>query len=54
MSQKLLVDPFKLVENTSQFIKDFLENYNENRDKGYFLEVDIQYCEKLHDLHNSR
>ena len=25
---------------------------NEESDKGYFLEVDVQYAEKLHDLHN--
>ena len=25
---------------------------NEESDKGYFLEVDVQYPEKLHDLHN--
>ena len=29
-------------------IKDiFLESY-----KGYFLETDVQYLEKLHELHN--
>ena len=37
MSKKLLVDGFKWVENTSQFIKDFLENYNDDSDEGYFL-----------------
>ena len=25
---------------------------NEESDKGDFLEVDVQYAEKLHDLHN--
>ena len=25
---------------------------NEESDKGYFLEVDVQYPERLHDLHN--
>ena len=28
------------------------KNYNEESDKWYFLEVDIQYTEKLHELHN--
>ena len=28
------------------------KNYNEESDEGYFLEVDIQYPEKLHELHN--
>ena len=53
MSQKLSVNSFKLVENTFQFNKDLIENYNEDSDEGYFLEVDIQYTEKLHDLQNN-
>ena len=32
--------------------KDFIKNYNEESDQEYFLEVDIQYPEKLHELHN--
>ena len=32
--------------------KDNIENYNENSDVGYFLEVDVQYSKKLHELHN--
>ena len=28
------------------------KNYNEKSVEGYFLEVDTQYPEKLHDLHN--
>ena len=35
MSQKLLVNKFECVENTSKFIEDF-----NNDDEGYFLEVD--------------
>ena len=53
MSQKLSVAGFKWVKNTSQFSKDFIENYNEDSDQRYFLEVDIQYPEKLHELHDS-
>ena len=30
----------------------FIKNYNEESDEGYFFEVDIQYLEKLHELHN--
>ena len=41
MLQKLPVDGFKCIENTSQFNKDFTENYNEDSDEGYFLEVDV-------------
>ena len=29
-----------------------MKSYNEESDKGHFLEVDIQYPEKLHELHN--
>ena len=46
-SFQLSVNNFKYVEDTSQFMKDYIENYNENRDKGYFLEADIQYHETL-------
>ena len=30
----------------------FIKNYNKESDKGYFLEVNVQYLEKLHELHN--
>ena len=39
------LDVFKWVENTSQFNKDFIQNYNEDSHEGYFLEVDVQYPE---------
>ena len=53
MSQKLPVDGFEWVENTSQFNQDVIKNYNEKSDAEYFLKVDVQYPEKLHDLHNN-
>ena len=43
ISQKLSVNGFKWVEDTSQFTKDFIENHIEGSDKGYLLEDDIQY-----------
>ena len=52
MSQKLPVDNFEWIKDTSQFNEDFIKNYNEESDEGYFLEVDVQYTEKLHELHN--
>ena len=52
ISQKLLVNGFEWVEDTSQFNEDFINSYNEERDEGYFFEVDIQCPEKLNDLHN--
>ena len=52
MSQKLPVNGFKWVENTCQFDEDFIESYDEESDEEYFLKVDLQYPEKLHELHN--
>ena len=47
MSRKLPVNCFKWVENKFQFNEDFIKNYNQDSDEGYFLEVDVQYTEKL-------
>ena len=33
-------------------MKPLKKSYNEKTDEGYFLEVNVQYPEKLHDLHN--
>ena len=52
MSQKLAVNGFKWVENASQFDGYFMKSYNENSGEGYFLKVDVQYPEELHELHN--
>ena len=52
MSQKLRVNKFEWIEDTSPFNEGFIKNYNEEGDEGYFLEADIQYPEKLHELHN--
>ena len=52
MSQKLPVDNFEQIEDTSQFNKDFTKNYNEESSEGYFLEVDAQELEKLHKFYN--
>ena len=52
MLQRLPVNNFEWIKDTSQFIEDFVKNYNEESDEGYFLEVDVQYLEKLRELHN--
>ena len=52
MLQKLPINKFEWKEDTSQFNEDFIKNYNEESDEGYFLEVDVQYPEKLYQLHN--
>ena len=48
----LLVKTCVWIEYTSQFNVDFITNYDAENDEGYFLEVDIQYPEKLHELDN--
>ena len=52
MSQKLPVNHFEWIKDTSQFNEEFMKNCNEESDEGYCLETDIQYLEKLHELHN--
>ena len=41
MLENLPVNIFEWIEDTSQFNEDFMKNYNEEIDEGYFLEVDI-------------
>ena len=43
MSQKLPVNKFEWIEDTSQFNEDFIKSYNEESDEGHFLEADVQY-----------
>ena len=50
--QNLPVNNFKRIKYTSQFNEDFIKNHNEESDEGCFLEVDVQYLEKLYELHN--
>ena len=52
MLQKFPVNKFELTEETSHFNEDFIKNYIEKNDQGYFLEVEVEYPEKLHELHN--
>ena len=49
MSQKLPVRNFKWIEkdDISKFDEKFIKNYDENGDKGYILEVNVEYPEKI-------
>ena len=40
------------MEDTSQFNKDLIKNYNKESDKRYFLEIDVQYPKELHERHD--
>ena len=51
VSQKLPVNGFKWVNDLSRFNEDFIKNYIENSDKGYFLDVDIDYLKELFNFH---
>ena len=52
MSQKLPVNNFKWTEDTSKINEEFIKHYDENKNKGYILEVDVKYPKKLHDIHS--
>ena len=48
ISQKLPVNKFEWIDDTSQFNEDFIKNCNKESDKVY----DVQYLEQIHDLHS--
>ena len=35
-----------------KFNEDFIKNDDEDRDKGYIFQVDVEYPKILHDLHS--
>ena len=51
MSQKLPVNNFKWIEDTSKINEKFIKSYYENSGKGYIIEVDVKYPKELHELH---
>ena len=52
MSQKLPVDGLKLKKNILKSNEDFIKTYNEDSDKGFIFEVDVEYPKNLHDLNS--
>ena len=52
MSQKLPVNKFEWIEDSSQFNEDFIKSFNDESNEGYFFEVDFQYPKKLYKLQN--
>ena len=53
MSQKVPAKGSKWVKQKklSKFNEDFIKKYDEDCNKGYFLEVDIDYPKELFNLH---
>ena len=51
MSQNLPANNFDWDEDT-QFNEGFKKTYNKESDEGCFLEVDVQYPEKIDEIHN--
>ena len=53
MSQKLPVNGFKWAKQKilSKFNENFIRNSDENSNKGYFLEEDVDYPKELFNLH---
>ena len=39
--QKFPINGFEWVEELYQFNESFIKDYDENSDKGYFLDVDV-------------
>ena len=52
MSKKSPVNGFKWAKQLSKFNERFLKDYAENINKGYFLEVDVEYPKDLFNLHS--
>ena len=53
MSQPLPADGFDWVKNLSKTDEGFIKNYDEDSDKGYIFDVDIEYPRELHDSHSN-
>ena len=51
-ASKIPVNSFEREENNHKFNEDFIKNYDEDSNKGYFLEVDIEYSKNLLNLHS--
>ena len=52
MSEKSPVDGFEWIEDTSEIDENFIKNYDEDSDVGYFIKADIQYPKELDNNHS--
>ena len=46
------MDGFKWRIDKLSFDEEFMQDYDENNDKGYILEVDVKYVKNLRELHS--
>ena len=46
------VNGYKWIKKLSKFDEDFIKNYDENSNKGYILEEDVEYRKNLFNLHS--
>ena len=51
-NKNLPVGGFEWLGDVSRIDVDFIKNYDENSNIGYFLKVDFEYSKELHDLHS--
>ena len=52
MSEKLPVYGFEWVDDISEIDKNFIKNYDEDSNVGYFVKADIKYPKELHNKHS--
>ena len=52
MTEKLPVRGFRWMDDISKIDEDFAKVYNKNDNKGYILDVDVDYPNKLQNLHS--
>ena len=52
ITRKLPVNGFEWVEELSKFDEYFIKNYDEDSNKGYFLQADIEYPKISFNLHS--
>ena len=52
MTETLPVKGFRWMEDISKIDEDFVKVYNKNDNKGYILDVDVDYPSKLQNLHS--
>ena len=52
MCKKLPVSNFKWIDDLSTFTENLIKSYDENSDKGYIFEIDVEYPKNLHKLHS--